>query len=126
MSTATIRIQADTRTALRAAAQRLAAAVHGSPEAGDADFSFASAEQLFSALTPARWALIERLQALGPSPLPELARLTGRNLQELLADATALLDIGLIDHDGNGEYRVSFDTIHVDLQLGVRGLRKAG
>ena len=126
MSTATIRIQADARTALRTAAQRLAGAVHGSLEAGDTDFSFASAEQLFSALTPARWALIERLQAFGPSLLSELAQLTGRNLQELLADATALLDIGLIVRDDNGACRVPYDTIHIDLQIGAQDLRKAG
>ena len=60
-------------------------------------FTFSSPAQLFSVLTPKRWALIERLQALGASSLRGLARDLGRDVNRLHEDVAILLDWGLVE-----------------------------
>lgn len=119
MSTATIQIRKDARAALRESAGRVAAAVQGAGESGGATFTFSSAEQLFRALSPKRWALLEGLQALGPSSLRGLARSLGRDVKRVHDDVAALIDLGLIERDDAGQIRVPFDTIRVDCRLGV-------
>ncbi|MGN6102037.1 MAG: HVO_A0114 family putative DNA-binding protein, partial [Devosia sp.] len=78
---------------------------------------FASMEQLFEVLTPKRWALIQKLQAIGPSSLRGLARALGRDVKRVHADAAALLGEGIIERNAEGRLFVPFETIRIDIEL---------
>lgn len=80
-------------------------------------FTFSSPTQLFSVLTPKRWALIERLQALGPSSLRGLARALERDVKRVHEDAAALLDWGLVHRTETGKLEVPYSVIHADFDL---------
>ena len=116
MTIATIRIERDARTALRAAGRGLAAAACTGRAAG-VNFTFSSAEQLFRTITPKRWELIERLQSLGPSSVRALARALDRDVKRVHQDVTALLGLGLVTRDDAGAVLVPFDHIHIDCAL---------
>lgn len=116
MRTATIRVGKDDAAALREAGESFVHAWRTGRSEGDV-FTFASPAQLFSVLTPKRWDLIERLQALGPSSLRGLARALGRDVKRVHEDAAALLDWGLIERTAERRLVVPFYVIHADFDL---------
>lgn len=116
MTIATIRIVRNPRQALREAGSGIATAVRSGGDAS-AHFVFSSAEQLFRAISPKRWELIERLQSLGPSSVRGLARALDRDVKRVHQDVTGLLELGLIERDGEGAVFVPFDHIHIDCDL---------
>lgn len=114
--TATIRIESNTRAALARGARGFARAWRTGKDQGS-DFTFESPAALFRSLTPARWAAIERLQALGPSTLRGLARALDRDVKSVHRDIHALMDIGLVEKDGNGGVLVPFSRIRTEFEL---------
>ena len=90
----------------------------GGDQAGSADtFVFASPAELFSVLTPRRWDLIERLQAVGPISLRGLGRVLNRDVKGLHGDAAALLAIGMVRRNEQGKLHVPYAVIHADFDL---------
>ena len=114
--TATIRIESDTRSALSRGARGMARAWRTGKDQGS-DFTFESPAALFRSLTPARWAAIERLQALGPSTLRGLARALNRDVKSVHRDIHALMVIGLVQKDDNGNVVVPFSRIRTEFEL---------
>jgi predicted transcriptional regulator len=117
--TATIRIQRDTRAALARGARQFAKAWKTGRDLGS-DFTFESPEALFRSLSPARWAVIERLQALEASTLRGLARALERDVKAVHRDVHALIAIGLVAKDGKGRLTVPFSRIHAEFDLSAR------
>jgi len=66
------------------------------------------------ALTPARWALLERLRHAGPSSIYELAKRLGRDYKNVHTDVTALVKIGLIERSSDGQVSVSWDVVRAE------------
>ena len=116
MRTATIRIRKDDEAVLREAG---AAFVHAWNRGGSADdvYTFASPAQLFSVITPRRWDLIERLQALGPISLRGLARALERDVKRVHEDVAALREWGLVERNAAGKLEVPYDLIHADFDI---------
>lgn len=116
---ATIRIERDARAALERGARKFVRAWKTGRNQGS-DFSFESPEALFRVLTPARWSVIERLQAVGPTSLRGLARALERDVKAVHRDVSALADIGLIAKDSSGRVLVPFARVHTEFDLPAR------
>ena len=116
MKTASIRIERNTAVSLVRARKDFAGAWRSGKEHG-AQFSFESPAALFRALTPVRWTLLERLQALGPSTLRGLARALERDVKAVHRDVHALLELGLMERDAKGLLRLPFERIHAEFDL---------
>ena len=114
--TATIRIERDTRSALSRGARQFERAWRAGKDQGS-DFTFEAPAALFRSLTPARWAAIERLQALGPSTLRGLARALDRDVKSVHRDIHALIEIGLVTKDSKGNVLVPFARIRTEFDL---------
>jgi predicted transcriptional regulator len=80
-------------------------------------FTFSSPAQLFSVFSPKRWALIERLQNLGPSTIRGLARTLERDVKRVHEDVMAMIEWGIIERDPQGQVYVPFDVIHAAFDL---------
>jgi len=80
-------------------------------------FTFESPAALFRVLTPKRWELVERLQALGPTSVRGLARALERDVKRVHEDVAALCEIGLIDKTERGKVHVPFSVIEADFAL---------
>jgi predicted transcriptional regulator len=120
MKRALIQISAerDTRKILREMAEDFRLAWHsGEPSDPLATLTFSSPAQLFSVITPKRWELIEKLQALGPSSVRGLARALGRDIRRVHDDVMAMIDWGLVERDDDGKVLVPYDVIHADFDL---------
>jgi predicted transcriptional regulator len=114
--TATIRIERNAAQALGRGARRFVRAWRTGKDQGS-DFSFESPEALFRTLTPARWAVIEQLQKLGPSTLRGLARALERDVKAVHRDVHALAGIGLVAKDDSGRLLVPFSRIRAEFEL---------
>lgn len=116
MKTATIRIRRDTNAALAQMGERFVNAWNEGKSGGDT-FEFESPKALFTVLTPKRWDLIERLQALGEVSLRALARALERDVKRVHEDAAVLLDWGLIERTPAGKLHVPYAKIHAEFDL---------
>ncbi|MSQ48850.1 MAG: transcriptional regulator [Betaproteobacteria bacterium] len=114
--TATIRIERDTQLALARGARGFARAWRTGKDQGS-DLTFESPAALFRSLTPARWAAIERLQAIGPSTLRGLARALDRDVKSVHRDIHALIGIGIVTKDSKGSVLVPFSRIRAEFDL---------
>lgn len=114
--TATIRIESDPDSALARGARGFERAWRTGKDQGS-EFTFESPSALFRTLTPARWAAIERLQALGPSTLRGLARALDRDVKSVHRDIHALIDIGFVTKDSKGNVLVPFSRIRTQFDL---------
>ncbi len=116
MRTATIQIRKDDAAILSEAGAAFETTWRAGRSNGDL-FTFSSPAQLFSVLSPKRWPLIERLQAIGPSSLRGLARELGRDVKRVHEDVAALLEWGLIERTEARKLVVPFSNIHADFDL---------
>jgi predicted transcriptional regulator len=100
----------------------VAQALEASKNVPEADYhlGFANAAQLFSELTPARLAVLEALEGLGPVSIYALAKHLGRNYSNVHADTTRLLDLGLVEKNAEGRVWVPWDEIQIRVTLGGR------
>ncbi len=116
MRTMTILIERDSKAALKRAADGFKRAWKSGRSQGET-LSFESPSALFRVITPARWALIERLQALGPTSLRGLARALERDVKSVHRDIAALLAEGLVEKDENGKVLVPFARIRAEFDM---------
>jgi predicted transcriptional regulator len=79
--------------------------------------TFSTPQQLFAALPPKRWVLIEKLQQLGPSSLRGLARAVGRDVKRVHEDVAALLDDGIIERNEQKKLFVPFASVRIEFSL---------
>jgi len=68
-------------------------------------------------LSPARWALLRRLRALGPVSVYELARRLGRNYKNVHADVKRLVELGLVERRAEAAVAVAWDVVRAELRL---------
>ena len=116
MRTLTIRIERDSRAALRRAGDAFRRAWKTRRYQGEVR-SFESPAALFRVLTPARWGVIERLQALGPSSLRALARALERDVKSVHRDVRILIDECLVEKDAEGCLVVPFERIRAEFDM---------
>lgn len=116
MRTAVIRIRQTDPEGLAEARQSLLAAWRSGTYQGEV-LEFESPTALFRVLTPRRWALVERLQAVGPQSIRGLARLLERDVKRVHEDVMALLDVGLVERGADGKVSVPFQEIRADFAL---------
>src|ERR687888_231724 len=69
---------------------------------------------LLRTLTPARWALLERLREQGPLSIYELAKRLERDYKNVHTDVTALVKIGLIERAADGGVSVPWDVVRAE------------
>src|SRR5260221_233969 len=69
---------------------------------------------LLRTLTPARWAVLDRLRAAGPASIYQLAKGLGRDYKNVHTDVTALLGIGLIERTSDARVSVPWDVIRAE------------
>jgi predicted transcriptional regulator len=100
-------------------ARETARRVDAGERVSEADYylNFSSAAQLFSELTPARLAALERLKMEGPLTIYALAKNLDRNYSNVHADVQKLLEHELIAKDVEGRVYVPWDEIQIHLSL---------
>ena len=101
--------------AAQAAAQRLDAG-EDIPEA-DYHLGFASAEQLFTELTPFRMILLEAIQGRGPISVASIAEQLGCSVSTVQADADKLIEHDLVHTDANGRLFVPWEQVQLRVNL---------
>jgi predicted transcriptional regulator len=72
---------------------------------------------LLRALTPLRWALLERLRAEGPLSVYELARRLERDYKNVHTDVKRLAELGLIERGADGRVAVAWDAVRAEVRL---------
>ncbi|MCX7056523.1 MAG: transcriptional regulator [Proteobacteria bacterium] len=116
MKTAVIRIQRSAATGLRDMADRFSSAWHSGRGDG-ALIQFESPRALFKVLSPKRWELVERLQALGPISIRGLARDLERDVKRVHDDVLLLIEHGLVTRTDERKVQVPYDVIRADFDL---------
>ena len=66
---------------------------------------------LLKTLTPARWALLDRLRTDGPLSIYQLSRRLERDYKNVHTDVSSLLALGLIEKKQSGEILVPWDVV---------------
>jgi predicted transcriptional regulator len=116
MTKAVVRIRRDTDAALAEMGKRFSAAWKSGRSSVHV-FTFESPAALFRILSPKRWELVERLQALGPVSVRGLARALERDVKRVHEDVAALIDVGLIEKTEQGQVHVPYAVIEADFAL---------
>ena len=116
MRTATIRVCRDDAAVLQDAGAAFVKAWREGASTSDV-FTFASPAQLFTVLSPRRWALVEALQGLGATSLRGLARALGRDVKRVHEDVALLRDWGFIERTETTKICVPYGVIHADFDL---------
>ena len=79
--------------------------------------TFESLPALLKSLTPARWALLERLKREGPLSINELARRMERHYKNVHTDVIRLIDFGLIERQSDQRVAVTWDVVAAEMRL---------
>lgn len=79
--------------------------------------SFADLPAMLRNLSPARWSLLERLHADGPTSIYELAKRLGRDYKNVHTDVARLVELGLIERQSDTRVTVTWDVIRAELRL---------
>jgi len=116
MKKVTIRIRRQADAALAGMGERFIKAWKTGRPVG-ATLEFESPSALFRVLTPKRWELVERLQAIGPGSVRGLARALGRDVKRVHEDVSTLIEYGLVARDSDGRYHVPYDVIRAEFDL---------
>ena len=117
MSKAVLRIRHDTGAVLTEMGRRFTTAWKSGRSSSAHVFSFESPAALFRVLSPKRWELIERLQALGPVSVRGLARALQRDVKRVHEDVSVLIEVGLIEKTPGGKVHVPYSVIEADFAL---------
>jgi predicted transcriptional regulator len=104
---------ADALDRFEAAWNRLA---EGRPQPRLEVLSFSNLPLLLKSLSPARWALVEKLRAAGPLSIYELSRRLGRNYKNVHTDVTQLLALGVIERAADGRVAVPWDVLRAEFR----------
>ena len=78
--------------------------------------SFADLPLLLKTLTPARWALMQRLRAEGPVSIYQLAKRVARDYKNVHTDVTQLAALGLIRRQADGRVALDWDVVRAELR----------
>lgn len=116
MKTLTITMNPDWRADLRVSGQR-AATGSASGEYQGETLNFETPGAFFSRLTERRWRLLNELLGSGTVGVRELARRLGRDVKRVHQDATALIELGLIEKDERGAVYCPYEMIHVNMVI---------
>ncbi|MGH8732784.1 MAG: hypothetical protein ACREVB_03795, partial [Burkholderiales bacterium] len=79
--------------------------------------SFENLPVLLKTLSPARWALLEKLRKEGPLSIYELARRLARDYKNVHTDVTQLAAIRLIQRGEQGQVAVAWDLLRAEFRL---------
>jgi len=79
--------------------------------------SFADLPRLLKTLTPARWALLERLAAEGEQSVYQLAKRLGRDYKNVHTDVAQPAALGLVERKGRARVAVAWDAVRAELRL---------
>jgi predicted transcriptional regulator len=79
--------------------------------------SFADLPLLLRTLSPARWALLQKLRADGPVSIYDLAKRLARDYKNVHTDVTQLAAIGLIQRAEDGRVAVAWDLLRAEFRL---------
>jgi predicted transcriptional regulator len=104
---------ADALDRFEAAWNRLA---EGRPQPRLEVLSFSNLPLLLKSLSPARWALVEKLRAAGPLSIYELSRHLGRNYKNVHTDVTQLAALGVIERAADGRVAVPWDVLRAEFR----------
>ena len=77
--------------------------------------SFADLPLLLKNLSPARWALLERLRKDGPLSIYELAKRLERDYKNVHTDVARLVEIGVIERQADTRVAVPWDLVRAEL-----------
>lgn len=72
---------------------------------------------LLKTLSPARWALLQRLRAEGPLTIYELAKRLERDYKNVHTDVTQLGALRLIERQPDGRISVPWELLRAELRL---------
>jgi len=111
--TLTITINPDWQSALRAAARGGFAADSYQGER----LNFETPGAFFSHLTSRRWAMLDVLLGAGEVPVRELARRLKRDVKRVHEDASALVELGLIERTERGSLVCPYMDVHMDMHM---------
>lgn len=111
--TLTITVNHDWQSALLASARD---AFSASGYRGES-LNFETPAAFLGQLTARRWGLLQALQGAGEVPVRELARRVGRDVKRVHEDASALVNLGLIERTPRGALLCPFADIHLDVHL---------
>jgi len=117
MRKAVLRIRRDTDAALTEMGTRFSSTWKSGRSSSAHVFSFESPAALFRVLSPKRWELIERLQALGSVSVRGLARALERDVKRVHEDVGTLIEVGLIEKTERGKIHVPYSVIEADFAL---------
>jgi predicted transcriptional regulator len=79
--------------------------------------SFENLPLLLKTLSPARWALLQKLRAEGSMSIYELAKRLERDYKNVHTDVTQLAAIRLIDRQADGRVSVPWELLRAELTL---------
>lgn len=111
--TLTITLDADWKRALRSNARQ---AFESETYQGET-LNFETPGAFFSRLTSRRWAMINALLGAGETPVRELARRLDRDVKRVHEDASALVELGLIERTERGGLLCPYEDIHMDMHM---------
>ena len=112
----TITTRRDWASALREAGAAAAKGMKRGTYQGET-LNFETPSAFFSRLTSNRWAMLTELQGAGNVGVRELARRLGRDVKRVHDDATALVELGLIQRSETGALSCPYVDIHVDMHV---------
>lgn len=92
-------------------------AARGEKTSTEQVLTFANLQLLLRTLTPARWALLERLRAEGPLSVNELARRLQRDYKNVHGDVKRLIELGLIERRKDALVSVAWDVVRAEVRL---------
>lgn len=79
--------------------------------------SFADLSLLLKNLTPARWALLERLRAEGPMSVYELSKRLARDYKNVHTDVARLVALGIVERRGVAQVALAWDLIRAQFPI---------
>ena len=79
--------------------------------------TFENLPLLLKTLSPARWALLEKLRKQGACSIYELARRLERDYKNVHTDVTQLAALGLIERRADGLVAVRWDLLRAELRF---------
>jgi predicted transcriptional regulator len=79
--------------------------------------SFPNLPVMLKTLSPARWALLERLRSEGPLSIYELAKRLQRDYKNVHTDVTQLALLRLIERQPDGRVAVPWELLRAELML---------
>lgn len=115
----TITTRGDWKAALRKAGTVAAKGIKEGRYQGET-LNFETPGAFFSRLTPNRWEMVAELQGAGSVGVRELARRLGRDVKRVHDDASALVEVGLLERSESGALTCPYTDIHVDMHMGKR------